>query len=170
MMAASEPEAAEEALHVRSVASMGCRSVDEFDRLNVIQEGTYGVVYRARDKRTGEIVALKKLKMEREKEGFPITSIREIRILMGTKHPNIVDLREVVVGTSISSIYIVMEFLEHDLRELTEQMETPFISSEIKCLLQQLLRGVAHLHQHWIVHRDLKTSNLLMNNKGMNFR
>lgn len=153
--------------HVRSIATMGCRSVEEFEKLNVIQEGTYGVVYRARDKRTGEVVALKKLKMEREKEGFPITSIREIRILMGVKHPNVVDLREVVVGHTPTNIYIVMEFLEHDLKDLTEQMRTPFIAQEIKCLMLQLLRGLAHLHRNWIVHRDLKTSNLLMNNRGM---
>ncbi|KAF5746471.1 cyclin-dependent kinase G-2-like isoform X4 [Tripterygium wilfordii] len=58
----------------------GCRSVDEFERLNKIDEGTYGVVYRARDKKTGEIVALKKVKMEKEREGF------SINFFEGNKH------------------------------------------------------------------------------------
>lgn len=60
----------------------GCRSVEEFHCLNRIEEGTYGVVYRARDRTTEEIVALKRLKMEKEREGFPITSLREINTLL----------------------------------------------------------------------------------------
>lgn len=63
-------------------AIQGCRSVEEFVCLNRIEEGTYGIVYRARDKSTQEIVALKRLKMEKEKEGFPITSLREINTLL----------------------------------------------------------------------------------------
>ncbi|CAG2063532.1 unnamed protein product, partial [Timema podura] len=63
-------------------AIQGCRSVDEFQCLNRIEEGTYGVVYRAKDLRTAEVVALKRLKMEKEKEGFPITSLREINTLL----------------------------------------------------------------------------------------
>ena len=61
---------------------MGCRSVDEFVCLNRIEEGTYGVVYRAKEKATNDIVALKRLKMEKEKEGFPITSLREVNTLL----------------------------------------------------------------------------------------
>lgn len=72
--------------------------MEEFQCLNRIEEGTYGVVYRARDKRTDDIVALKRLKMEKEKEGFPITSLREINTLLKGQHPNIVTVREIVVG------------------------------------------------------------------------
>lgn len=61
---------------------LGCRSVEEFQCLNRIEEGTYGVVYRARDKKTSDVVALKRLKMEKEKDGFPITSLREINTLL----------------------------------------------------------------------------------------
>ncbi|KAM7538748.1 hypothetical protein Aperf_G00000051509 [Anoplocephala perfoliata] len=70
----------------------GSRSVDEFECLNRIEEGTYGVVYRARDKKTNEVVALKRLKMEKEREGFPITSLREINTLMKAQHENIIVL------------------------------------------------------------------------------
>ena len=61
---------------------MGCRSVGEFQCLNRIEEGIYGIVFRAQDKRTNEIVALKRLKTECEKEGFPITSLREVGTLL----------------------------------------------------------------------------------------
>ncbi|KAK4423930.1 Cyclin-dependent kinase G-2 [Sesamum alatum] len=144
----------------------GCRSVDEFERLNKIDEGTYGVVYRARDKKTGEIVALKKVKMEKEREGFPLTSLREINILLSFDHPSIVDVKEVVVGSNLDSIFMVMEYMEHDLKALMETMKQPFSQSEVKCLMLQLLAGVKYLHDNWVLHRDLKTSNLLLNNRG----
>lgn len=144
----------------------GCRSVDEFERLNKINEGTYGVVYRARDKKSGEIVALKKVKMEKEREGFPMTSLREINILLSFHHSSIVDVKEVVVGNSLDSIFMVMEYMEHDLKGLMETMKQPFSQAEVKCLMLQLLEGVKYLHDNWVLHRDLKTSNLLFNNRG----
>ncbi|XP_038884698.1 cyclin-dependent kinase G-2 isoform X2 [Benincasa hispida] len=144
----------------------GCRSVDEFERLNKIDEGTYGVVFRARDKNTGEIVALKKVKMEKEREGFPLTSLREINILLSFHHPSIVDVKEVLVGNSLDSIFLAMEYMEHDLKGLMETMKHPFTQSEVKCLMIQLLEGVRYLHSNWVLHRDLKTSNLLLNNQG----
>ncbi|ORY38525.1 putative cell division cycle 2 [Rhizoclosmatium globosum] len=117
-----------------------CRSVDVYEKLNRIDEGSYGIVYRARNRETGEIVALKKLKLEKEQNGFPITTLREIYTLLLAKHPNIVDVKEIVVTPSYQGVFIVMEFL---------------------------LSAVDCLHSKWIVHRDLKTSNLLMNNRGM---
>lgn len=144
----------------------GCRSVDEFERLNKIDEGTYGVVYRAKDKKTGEVVALKKVKMEKEREGFPLTSLREINILLSFHHPSIVDVKEVVVGSNLDSIFMVMEYMEHDLKALMETMKQPFSQSEVKCLMLQLLEGTQYLHDNWVLHRDLKTSNLLLNNRG----
>ncbi|GFY58212.1 hypothetical protein TNIN_85451 [Trichonephila inaurata madagascariensis] len=148
-------------------AIQGCRSVEEFHCLNRIEEGTYGVVYRARDKRTSEIVALKRLKMEKEKEGFPITSLREINTLLKAQHPNIVTVREIVVGSNMDKIYIVMDYVEHDLKSLMETMKQPFLVGEVKTLMLQLLCAVAHLHDNWILHRDLKTSNLLLSHKGV---
>lgn len=66
----------------------------------------------------------------------------------------------------MGSVYIVMDFIEHDLKTLMEDMVEPFLQSEIKTLLLQLLSATANMHSHWILHRDLKTSNLLMNNRG----
>ncbi|KAM0897546.1 hypothetical protein ACQ4PT_022499 [Festuca glaucescens] len=143
----------------------GCRSVDEFKRLNTINEGTYGIVSRAEDMETGETVALKKVKMENEREGFPLTSLREINILLSFHHPSIVDVKEIVVGSG-DSTYMVMEYMEHDLKAVMETMKQPYSQSEVKCLMLQLLEGVKYLHDNWVIHRDLKTSNILLNNRG----
>ncbi|ESK98352.1 cmgc cdk pitslre protein kinase [Moniliophthora roreri MCA 2997] len=142
------------------------RSVYCYERLNQIEEGSYGVVFRARDKQTGDIVALKKLKLDEEKNGFPITALREINALMSCRHENVVGIREVVVGDTLTQVFVVMDFIEHDLKSLLTVMPSPFLQSEIKTLMMQLLSAVKHCHESWILHRDLKTSNLLMNNRG----
>lgn len=97
-----------------------CRSVDNYKKLNEIEEGTYGLVFRAQCKHTGDIVALKKLKLSQEREGFPVTSLREIATLLGTRHENIVNVREVVVGRELQNVFIVMDYMEHDLRTLMD--------------------------------------------------
>ena len=92
------------------------------------------MVYRARDKRTEEIVALKRLKMEREKEGFPITSLREVSTLLKAQHPNIVTVREIVVGSNMDKIFMVMDYVEHDLKSLMETLKaqkTMFLPGKI---------------------------------------
>ena len=147
-------------------ATAACRSVFDFERLNKIDEGTYGVVFRARDKKSGKIHALKKVKMEKEREGFPMTALREANILLSMHHPNVVDVSEMVVGNSLDSVFMVMEFCEHDLKGLMETMRVPFSVPEVKCLMTQLLAGVAYMHENWTLHRDLKTSNVLINNRG----
>lgn len=76
-----------------------CRHVDVFEKLNHIEEGSYGIVFRARDKESGEVVAVKKLKLNPEQGGFPVTSLREIHALMIIKHPNIVNVKEIVMGS-----------------------------------------------------------------------
>ncbi|KAI1426043.1 Pkinase-domain-containing protein [Xylaria sp. FL1777] len=148
------------------------RSVENYDKLNDIEEGAYGWVARAREIKTGEVVALKRLKLDNDEStrtGLPETGLREIQILKDCSHKNIVKLREVVVGedtSRIENIFLVLEFVEHDLKGILEDMPEPFLASEIKTLLLQLASGVAYLHDNWILHRDLKTSNLLLNNRG----
>lgn len=78
-----------------------CRHVDNFERLNHIEEGSYGWVSRAKENATGEIVALKKLKMENSQDGFPITGLREIQTLLESKHNHIIHLREIVMGDNM---------------------------------------------------------------------
>ncbi|XP_074769321.1 cyclin-dependent kinase 10 isoform X1 [Athene noctua] len=143
-----------------------CRSVKEFEKLNRIGEGTYGIVYRARDTLTDETVALKKVRMDNEKDGMPISSLREITLLLQLRHPNIVELKEVVVGNHLESIFLVMGYCEQDLASLLENMQTPFSEAQVKCIILQVLKGLQYLHENYIIHRDLKVSNLLMTDKG----
>lgn len=146
-----------------------CRSVERYDKLNDIEEGAYGWVARAKDKATGEVVALKRLKLDaNDRAGVPVTGLREIQLLKDCAHRNVVELREVVVGDRrpIDNILLVLEFVEHDLKSILEDMPQPFLASEVKTLLRQLAAGVSYLHGRWILHRDLKTSNLLLNNRG----
>ncbi|KAF3689251.1 Cyclin-dependent kinase 10 [Channa argus] len=107
-----------------------CRSVREFEKLNRIGEGTYGIVYRARDTKSDEIVALKKVRMDKEKDGIPISSLREITLLLRLRHPNIVELKEVVVGSQLESLFLVMCYCEQDLASLLENMQTPFSEAQ----------------------------------------
>jgi cell division cycle 2-like protein len=78
-----------------------CRHAHNFERLNHIEEGSYGYVTRAKDITTGEVVALKKLKMENSPDGFPVTGLREIQTLLEARHPNVVYLREIVMGNKL---------------------------------------------------------------------
>lgn len=143
-----------------------CRSVSDFEKLNRVGEGTYGIVYRARDRRTNDIVALKKMRMEKEKNGIPVSGLREINILLNLRHDNIVEMTEVVVGRSLTAIFLVMEYCEQDLASLLDNMSTPFTEAQVKCIMIQVLKGLRYLHENFIVHRDLKVSNLLMTDKG----
>lgn len=145
-----------------------CRMVTDFEKLNRVGEGTYGIVFRARDTRSNEIVALKKVRFDPEmfKDGFPISGLREIQVLKACNHENVVRLKEVVVGRSLESIFLVMEYCEQDLASLLDNMSEPFNESQVKCIILQLLNGLKYLHSNFIIHRDIKVSNLLMTDKG----
>ncbi|ETW57450.1 CMGC/CDK protein kinase [Plasmodium falciparum Palo Alto/Uganda] len=147
----------------------GCRNVKNYKKLNKISEGTYGAVYRAQNKRTKKIVALKKLKnfSSMHNEGFAMTSLREINILLQLQHDNILSIKEVVFGKHLNDIYLVMEYIEHELKMILDNKSPSFTISELKCLLKQLLSGINYLHRNWVMHRDLKPTNLLYSNKGI---
>jgi len=155
----------------------GSRSIDNYEHIGKIDEGAYGVVYKAKDIETGDLVAIKKVKLGKEKDGFPITSIREINILMNYQHENIVNIKEVVYGSTSDKIFCVMEFVDFELKSLlcdtfidkksNKIIKRIFNLSQIKSLFYQLLKGVNFIHNNWIIHRDLKTSNLLYSKKGI---
>jgi len=145
-----------------------CKPASDYKKINRIGEGTYGFVYRAKHRVTNEVVALKRIILHHvESEGFPLTSIREVRALKRCQnHPSIVKLHDVVVGTSRDAVFLLFEYCEHDLYLLQNNFKHPFRESEVKRLVLQLLSAVEFLHKNWIIHRDIKLSNLLYNNKG----
>ncbi|PNS20748.1 hypothetical protein CAC42_2679 [Sphaceloma murrayae] len=150
------------------------RSISEFEMLNPIEEGTYGYVSRARDTASNSIVALKKMKLEGASSyGIPVTCLREIQTLQRARHKHVIHLQEVITSDDHSTtsplvpdIYLVMEFASHDLKSLLTTMPAPFTPSETKSLLLQLTSALSHLHTNSILHRDLKTSNILLLSTG----
>ncbi|KAJ3707684.1 hypothetical protein LUZ61_011389 [Rhynchospora tenuis] len=168
-------------LNLDEVPAWGSRSVDCFEKLEQIGEGTYGQVYMAKETRTGEIVALKKIRMDNEREGFPITAIREIKILKKLHHQNVIQLKEIVTSPGPEkdeqgrpaegnkykgNIYMVFEYMDHDLTGLSDRPGMRFSIPQIKCYMRQLLTGLHYCHVNQVLHRDIKGSNLLIDNEG----
>ncbi|RHY81756.1 hypothetical protein DYB31_010719, partial [Aphanomyces astaci] len=148
--------------------------IENYTIIDKVGSGTYGEVYKCQHKITKDIVALKKLRQDVEKNGFPVTSIREMKILKQLKHPNIVELKEIVSKPDLPKdgkkppLYFAFEYMEHDLSGLLTHEKVPkFSRTQIQCYMRQLLYGIAFMHGQKIMHRDIKASNLLLNNAGM---
>ncbi|XP_035384780.1 cyclin-dependent kinase 12 isoform X2 [Electrophorus electricus] len=152
----------------------GKRCVDKFDIIGIIGEGTYGQVYKAKDKDTGELVALKKVRLDNEKEGFPITAIREIKILRQLNHRSVVNMKEIVTDKQDAldfkkdkgAFYLVFEYMDHDLMGLLESGLVSFSQEHVRSFMRQLMEGLDYCHKKNFLHRDIKCSNILLNNSG----
>ncbi|XP_065344640.1 cyclin-dependent kinase 9-like [Cloeon dipterum] len=151
-----------------------CQDVVKYEKVAKIGQGTFGEVFKARDRKNPlKFVALKKVLMENEKEGYPITALRELKILQNLKHENVVELIEVCrtkpsrENKYIPNFYYVFEFCEHDLAGLLSNVNVTFSLGEIKMVMQQLLNGLYYIHSNKIMHRDLKSANILMTKKGI---
>ena len=138
--------------------------MERYQKIEKVGEGTYGVVYKARDRMTGEVVALKRIRLDQADEGIPGTAIREIALLKELKHPNIVRLFD--VEHTDRKLTLVFEFLDLDLKKYLDASERGVELPELKSLLRQLLKGIAHCHNCRVLHRDLKPQNLLINHDG----
>jgi len=139
--------------------------MERFKRLEKVGEGTYGVVYKARDVETGDTLALKKIRLDAEDEGIPSTAIREISLLKQLQHPNVVRLFDVILADQ--KLTLVFEYLDQDLKKyLDTHGGCGLDPATTKSFLWQLLQGIAYCHESRVLHRDLKPQNLLINHDG----
>ncbi|KAI3761448.1 hypothetical protein L1987_51864 [Smallanthus sonchifolius] len=143
------------------------RRANSFEKLDKIGQGTYSNVYKARDLVTGKIVALKKVRVDTlEPENVKFMA-REILILKKLNHPNVIKLEGLVTSRMSSSLYLVFEYMEHDLSGLAAIQGVKFTEPQVKCFIKQLLSGLEHCHKNGVLHRDIKGSNLLIDNDGI---
>ncbi|KAL0244787.1 hypothetical protein GEMRC1_008869 [Eukaryota sp. GEM-RC1] len=169
----------------QTAAHWGCSPVENYKIDKQIGEGTYGKVYKCHRNSDKMVVAWKKIRTDfsranpesqsdRQLDGFPLTAIREISLLMHLKHPRIVNLIEVAVSTpekyfaGEGAVVIIFEYCEHDLAGLhnLSNSSSLFTPPAIKFIMLQLLQSIAHCHSHGVLHRDIKMSNVLINAKG----
>jgi len=152
-------------------APVELRDVTCFQKKHQVGQGTYGSVFVGADKDTGEVVALKRINTEQEENGFPITAIREVKILKALSHDNIVQLKGIVTskeqgGDIPKNVFMVFEYLEYDLTGILETPEIRLTQDHVKSWSKQLLSGCHYMHKNKVIHRDLKASNLLVNRMG----
>ncbi|CAL2037627.1 unnamed protein product [Caenorhabditis brenneri] len=135
-----------------------------YDKMEKIGEGTYGTVFKARNKSSGEIVALKRVRLDDDDEGVPSSALREICILRELKHRNVVRLYDVV--HSENKLTLVFEYCDQDLKKFFDSLNGYMDAQTARSLMLQLLRGLSFCHAHHVLHRDLKPQNLLINTNG----
>ncbi|XVF16684.1 hypothetical protein REPUB_Repub10bG0053400 [Reevesia pubescens] len=140
---------------------------DAFEKLDKIGQGTYSSVFQAREVETGRMVALKKVRFDNFQPESIRFMAREITILRRLDHPNIMKLEGVITSRYSSTVYLVFEYMEHDLAGLSSSPDIRFTEAQVKCYMKQLLLGLEHCHLRGIMHRDIKASNILVNNEGI---
>ncbi|XP_069756832.1 cyclin-dependent kinase 1 [Narcine bancroftii] len=142
-------------------------SMDDYVKIEKIGEGTYGVVYKGRNKTTQQIVAMKKIRLESEEEGVPSTAIREISLLKELQHPNVVCLQDILMQDA--RLYLVFEFLSMDLKKYLDSLPSREMMDQmlVKSYLYQITQAIAFCHSRRVLHRDLKPQNLLIDSKGV---
>jgi serine/threonine protein kinase len=140
------------------------QELDKYQKLEKLGEGTYGVVYKCKNKDNQMVVAVKRIRLENEDEGIPSTAIREISILKQLKHPNIVNLIDLIHGEK--KLHLVFEFLDYDLKKFLDQNQGQLHPQLVKSYLYQMLDAITYCHSKRILHRDLKPQNLLIDKDG----
>ncbi|PIA61660.1 hypothetical protein AQUCO_00300886v1 [Aquilegia coerulea] len=143
------------------------RRADTFEKIDKIGQGTYSNVYKARDSLSGKIVALKKVRFDNLEPESVKFMAREILVLRRLDHPNVVKLEGLVTSRMSCSLYLVFEYMEHDLAGLAASPGIKFNEPQVKCYMHQLLSGLEHCHNRGVLHRDIKGSNLLLDNGGI---
>ncbi|CAL9037055.1 unnamed protein product [Musa banksii] len=152
------------------LAGFSPRRANSFAMLEKIGSGTYSNVYKARDPVGGRSVAMKKVRVEDVKAVDSVLfMVREIALLRLLDHPNIIRLEDLAVSRipTTPSLYLVFDYMEHDLAGLTALPGVRFTVPQVKCYMKQLLSGLEHCHSQGVLHRDIKCSNLLLNKEGI---
>ncbi|KAI1130938.1 kinase-like domain-containing protein [Nemania abortiva] len=132
---------------------------------SVVGSGTYGKVFRGKHVYTKKLVALKRIRMEGERDGFPVTAMREVKLLQSLKHTNVVELHEVMIEKN--ECYMVFEYLSHDLTGLLNHPTYKLDPAQKKHLAMQLFEGLDYLHKRGVLHRDIKAANILVSSDGI---
>ncbi|KAJ7974019.1 Serine/threonine-protein kinase [Quillaja saponaria] len=143
------------------------RSAESYRMLDKVGQGTYSNVYKARDRYTGKIVALKKVRFDTSEPESVKFMAREIMILQKLDHPNIVKLEGLATSRLQYSLYLVFDFMQSDLGRIISLTEERLTEPQVKCYMLQLLSGLQHCHDRGILHRDIKGSNLLIDKNGV---
>ncbi|XP_052197950.1 probable serine/threonine-protein kinase At1g54610 [Diospyros lotus] len=143
------------------------KSADSYQKLAKIGQGTYSNVYKARDRDTGKIVALKKVRFDTSEPESVKFMAREIIILRQLDHPNIIKLEGLATSRMQYSLYLVFDYMQLDLARIISRPEGKLTEPQVKCYMQHLLSGLQHCHKRGILHRDIKGSNLLIDKNGM---
>ncbi|CDP11433.1 unnamed protein product [Coffea canephora] len=143
------------------------RSAETYDKIDKIGQGTYSNVYKARDKYTRKIVAMKKVRFDTTEPESVKFMAREIRILRKLDHPNVVKLEGLATSRMHYSLYLVFDYMQCDLASIITRPDERLTEPQVKCYMHQLLSGLQHCHEKGILHRDIKGSNLLIDKKGM---
>lgn len=138
--------------------------MQKYEKLEKIGEGTYGTVFKAKNKETHEIVALKRVRLDDDDEGVPSSALREICLLKELKHKNIVRLYDIMI--SEKKLTLVFEYCDQDLKKYFDSCQGDVDANIVKSFMYQLLRGLAFCHANNVLHRDLKPQNLLINKDG----
>lgn len=151
-----------------------CKDSKAYEQIKPVGEGTFGKVYKAvykKGTKEERIVAVKLVKIS-EEQGFPIPTLREILIMKGLNHKNVMKLEDVIYTQPNAdnkyrgNVYLVFQYMEHDFSGIRISGHNTFSLGEIKYIFYEILSGMAYLHKCNIIHRDIKTSNILINNKG----
>nr|XP_043636999.1 cyclin-dependent kinase D-3-like [Erigeron canadensis] len=137
---------------------------DRYLKREVLGEGTYGVVYKAIDTKTGQTVAIKKIRLGKQKEGVNFTALREIKLLKELKDPSIIELIDCFPHKG--NLHLVFEFMETDLEAVIRDRNIVLSPTDIKSYIQMTLKGLAVCHKKWVLHRDMKPNNLLIGPGG----
>ncbi|XP_048879082.1 cyclin-dependent kinase 16-like isoform X4 [Brienomyrus brachyistius] len=146
-----------------SLSEIGFGKLETYTKLDKVGEGTYATVFKGRSKLTGNLVALKEIRLEHE-EGAPCTAIREVSLLKDLKHANIVTLHDII--HTEKCLTLVFEYMEQDLKQYMDDCGNILDVCNVKIFLFQLLRGLAYCHGRKVLHRDLKPQNLLISHRG----